>query len=258
MSLPIYLKKNDNLNYILNIKKKILNTIYSTKFKSSNYSKIYNFNADFDTNFINYIIKECDKFVDKKNKWPSNKKYKSFVPLGQLKNIDTILTSYMYNIGIKIIEKKYELPKWSLQISEHSIININNDTKYHINNDYNYCIALKKCVINIDNKKIDLDIGDGLVFCGKYSFTSENTYLLLCGIKIFGGYEAKCDHNIHPNSIFIKKNEEILSHSVVNSEDNNIENNDNIKNNNNVENNDNMENNDNIEELYDNNSQNVM
>ena len=204
MSLPIYLKSFDNLEKITNIKKNIHDQIYSTMFKKTRFAQIFNFKTDFNINFINSITNECNKFIDKKNNWGSNKKYKSFIPLLQLGIVNTMIISYIYNVGIKIIEKKYELPKWSLHVVEISVINVKDRDKYLVNNDFNYCIALKKCEITINEKTIELNVGDGIIFCGKYSFSLTDTYFLLCGIKIFGGYTAKCEHNVHPNQLIIK------------------------------------------------------
>jgi hypothetical protein len=205
MSIPDYLNEFEN-SILTKTKKKIMNNIYSTKFKSTEYSKIYTEKSNLSHSFIEHIITECDKLADKKKSWATNKKFKSFIPFGQLKTIYPILMSYMYNIGNKVVEQKYNLPTWTTQISECNVIKITDNEKNEkmlINNDFNYCIALKKCIITINNTEYNLDIGDGIIFCGKYKFSFSETYFLLNGIKILGGYEFKCEHNIHPNSVHL-------------------------------------------------------
>jgi len=213
---PKYLKEFSNIDLIIDIKKSIHNKIYSTQFKSTNYAMIYNFKSELSDIFIDYIISECDKLIKKKKSWMTGIKYKSFVYLSQLKTIDAIINSYIYNVGIKTIEKKYELPKWSLNISELLILNItNNNNNIALKNDFNYCISLKKSIITIDNKEIILEIGDVLLLCGKHIFTSSETYLLVCGVNMFGGYESKYDHNVHPNMIELDKIKQIKESSSI-------------------------------------------
>ncbi len=206
MSFPQYITNFENTEEIKSIKKKIHNQIYSKTFINTEYSNVYTLNSNINQNFIKHIIKDSEKIINDKNgKWLENTKHGSYLPIHALKIINNIYLSYLYGVATKHIEQKYKLPKWCINPYENVILNITNDKKKLLNNDFNYCLALKTCTITINDIKYELNEGDIIIFSGKYYFCSTETYLLLSGFKIFGGYEAKYEHNAHPN--LIKKND---------------------------------------------------